>query len=351
MSYIEISTVQHSTIISTFSEREEIIVDPEYQRNGGVWTTEKKQLLIDSILNKYDIPKIYFHQFDRNERAESGKSYAIIDGKQRLETIWGFIDGEFCISNDFEYQYDRSINLSGLSYDDLGKEYPKIKIKFDSYVLPIVGVMTDDLDLIEDMFSRLNEAVPLNSAEKRNAFGGDMVKAIRNLSHHAFFENHVRFKNTRYQHFEVAARFLLVESSNVESEKLIDTKKVYLDAMAKNYKAGKLELVSKLEGIVSKYLDQMTKCFTNQDVLLRAQGSMVLYYLIFKWAEKTNLTISRAKLLAFDEIIKANRKKAEVSYEEADYDYLEYDRLSQHGTNDVSNIKERVRILKEYLEE
>ena len=62
MSYIETFPVQHSTILSTYSERDEIIVNPEYQRKGGVWTTEKKQLLIDSILNKYDIPKIYFHQ-------------------------------------------------------------------------------------------------------------------------------------------------------------------------------------------------------------------------------------------------------------------------------------------------
>ena len=48
------------------------------------------------------------------------------------------------------------------------------------------------------------------------------------------------------------------------------------------------------------------------------------------------------------EFILNNRKLAEESYEEANYDYLEYDRLSQHGTNDVSNIKERFRIIKEY---
>lgn len=349
MSYIETFPVQHSTILSTYSEKDEIIVDPEYQRKGGVWTLEKKQLLIDSILNKYDLPKIYFHQFDREERAKSGKSFAIIDGKQRLETIWGFIDGDFCLSNDFEYQDNKDLKLAGLSYEDLGKEFPKLKIRFDSFVLPIIGVVTDDIDLIEDMFFRLNEAVPLNSAEKRNAFGGDMVKAIRDLSTHTFFIKKVKFKNTRYQHFEVSARFLLVETASIESNKLIDTKKVYLDSMAKNYKTGKKPLVNTIKKTVISTLDEMANCFTNQDNLLRAQGSMVMYYLIFKWANKSGVKIKRSQLLEFEETVKDNRKLAEKSYEEADYDYLEYDRLSQHGTNDVSNIKERFRILKEYI--
>jgi hypothetical protein len=351
MSYIETFPVQHSTILSIYSEKDEIIVDPEYQRKGGVWTLEKKQLLIDSILNKYDIPKIYFHQFERKERAKSGKAFAIIDGKQRLETIWGFIDGEFCLSDDFEYQDNPDLILAGLSYEDLGKEFPKLKIRFDSFVLPIIAVLTDDIDLIEDMFFRLNEAVPLNSAEKRNAFGGDMVSAIRDLASNKFFNKKVKFKNTRYQHYEVAARFLLVETAQLESNKLIDTKKVYLDAMAKNYKKDKSKVVNSISETVKKHLNKMSECFTNQDNLLRTQGSMVMYYLIFKWAEENELNIKRSKLLSFEDDIKSNRKLAEDSYEEANYDFLEYDRLSQHGTNDVSNIKERFRIMKEYLEQ
>ncbi len=350
MSYIETFPVQHSTILSIYSEKDEIVVDPEYQRKGGVWTLEKKQLLIDSILNKYDIPKIYFHQFERKERAKTGKLFAIIDGKQRLETIWGFIDGNFCLSDDFEYQDNPDLKLAGLSYKDLGNEHPKIKIRFDSFVLPIIAVLTDDIDLIEDMFFRLNEAVPLNSAEKRNAFGGDMVAAIRDLANTKFFTKKVKFKNTRYQHYEVAARFLLVETAQLESKKLIDTKKVYLDAMAKNYKKGKSKVVQSITSTVKSTLDKMSECFTNQDNLLRTQGSMVMYYLLFKWADENNIDIKRSKLIKFENEIKVNRKLAEDSYEEANYDYLEYDRLSQHGTNDVSNIKERFRIVKEYIE-
>lgn len=350
MSYIETNPVQHGTILRIYSEKNEIITDPEYQRNGGIWTLEKKQLLIDSIINNYDIPKIYFHQFSREEKSQTGKSYAIIDGKQRLETIWGFIDGAFCLDDGFEYQDNPVLRLGGLSYDDLAKEHPKIKINFDSFVLPIVGVQTDDLDLIEDMFSRLNEAAPLNAAEKRNAFGGEMVKSIRDISSHQFFSQKVKFNNNRYQHYEIAARLLLIEVSEHDLGKLIDTKKVYLDGMARNYKSGQTQLVKKFEKTVVDILDQMTLCFANKDILLRAQGAMAVYYLLFKWSISEGFTINRSLLLDFDQRIKDNRALAEVNYEGANYELLEFDKLSQQGTNDVSSIKERLRILKDLLE-
>jgi hypothetical protein len=348
MSYIETNAVQHATILRIYSEKDEIIVDPEYQRNGGIWTEEKKQLLIDSILNNYDIPKIYFHQFNRSERVDTGKSFAIIDGKQRLDAIWSFIEGKFALASEFVYQDDPTLKLSGLNYDDISKEYPKIKIKFDSFVLPIVGIQTDDLDLIDDMFSRLNEAVPLNAAEKRNAFGGDMVDAIRTLSKHSFFANKVKFNNNRYQHYETAARLLLVESSLLDNGKLIDTKKEYLDKMARQYKTGELDSITDFLSTITFVLEEMCQIFINSDPLLKAQGNIVAYYLLFKDKGPQN-NITRSSILRFIEKVKENRTTAENRYDDADFELLEYDRLSQQGTNDASNIKERLRILQMHL--
>ena len=347
MSYIETSPIKNSTIMLLYSERNEIRLDPPYQRMGGVWTKEKKQLLIDSILNDYDIPKIYFHSYSREQKAETGIEYAVIDGRQRLETIWEFIDGKYTLSKDFEYQRDPSINLAGLSYDDMAKEFPRIKIKFDSFVLPVISVDTDDEDLIEDMFYRLNEAVPLNAAEKRNSIGGDLVKAIREISEHDFFINRVKFGNKRYQHREVAARFLLAEENLEYGKGLLDTKKVYLDALARNYHSGKETEVNAMHQSVSNILDKMCEVFTNGDELLRAQGNMTIYFLLFKFALARGLesNITRRKLIDFNDKLKANRLAASEDYENSTFELLEYDRLTQQGTNDSSNIKERLSIL------
>lgn len=330
-----------------YSERNEIKLDPPYQRMGGVWTKEKRQLLIDSILNDYDIPKIYFHSYSREQRYKTGFEYAVIDGRQRLETIWDFIDGKYTLANDFTYQRDPSINLAGLSYNDIALEYPRIKIKFDSFVLPVISVDTDDEDLIDDMFYRLNEAVPLNAAEKRNSIGGDLVKSIIELSEHDLFKKKVKFGNKRYQHREVSARFLLMEDSLRIKNMLIDTKKVYLDALARKYHSGSAELVSSMNKSISRVLDKMCEVFADNDDLLRSQGNITIYFLLFKFAlnEELESYITRKKLIEFNEKLKSNRQKASEDYENSSFELLEYDRLSQQGTNDSSNIRERLSIL------
>ncbi len=84
-------------------------------------------------------------------------------------------------------------------------------------------VETDDLDLIEEMFSRLNEAVPLNAAEKRNAFGGPMAKAIRDVAEHQFFNSLVAFSNRRYQHRETQ-----LSSFTLNGRTKLQTRKRYI---------------------------------------------------------------------------------------------------------------------------
>lgn len=350
MSYIETSPLKNTTTMLIYAEREEIKLDPPYQRMGDVWPLEKRQLLIDSILNDYDIPKIYFHLYDRETKSKTGISYSVIDGRQRLETIWKFIEGDFSLSGDFEYQRDPAIKLGGLSYEDIAKEHPRIRIQFDSFVLPIVGVGTDDEDLIEDMFSRLNEAVPLNAAEKRNSLGGAVVRCIRKIAGHRFFSECVKFRNNRYQHMEVAGRILLTEHSLSESNRLTDTKKIHLDNFVKRNKSGTPEIKRALKEVLTT-LDKMTVLFSKDDDLLRAQGNMVLYYLLFKRAIELNeeQKITRRKLIDFREKLVQNRSDAETDYSKSRFDLLEYDRLSQQGTNDSSNIRERFRTLAEEM--
>ena len=348
MSYIETAPLKNSTIMMLHAEKEEIELSPSYQRLGGVWNTQKKQLLIDSILNDYDIPKIYFHLYEREKRDETGCNYAVIDGRQRLETIWSFMDGAFTLSSDFVYQKDEDIKLASLSYADIAKEYPRIKVQFDSFVLPVVTVSTTDEELIEDMFSRLNEAVPLNAAEKRNALGGFAVQKIRETADHDFFKRNVRFGNKRYQFYEISARLLFTEYNLSIDKRIVDTKKIYLDSFVVSHKIESLD-IKNVTSTVLDVLGEMSSVFSDKDELLQSQGNMVLYYLLFRTALKNNELgkITRKRFFDFREKLKSNREMAEAGddYGDASYELLEYDRLTQQGTNDSSNIKERFSIL------
>ncbi|GAB2207955.1 hypothetical protein ROS1_47720 [Roseibium sp. ROS1] len=353
MAYVQTSTLKNATIMLLYAEREEIKLDPEYQRSGGVWTLNKRRLLIDSILNDYDIPKLYFHDLGETELNDSGKRYSVIDGRQRLETIWSFMDGDFTLSEDFEYQRDNDVLMGGFTYEDIAKKHPKIRIKFDSFVLPIVlvSVTEDDIDLIEDMFSRLNEAVPLNAAEKRNAIGGDLVAAINEVSQHKYFTECVKFNDARYKHREVAARLLLLEDSLQDRGSLIDTKREYLDSLARRLRSGSEGKVNSLKEQVISTLNDMAAVFSKKDDLLLAQGIQTVYYLLFRSAQRFGQLsqIDRPGLIEFRKSLAENREIAASDYENASFGLLEFDRLNQQGTNDASSIKERYSIISNHL--
>jgi hypothetical protein len=343
MKPMNISSLTQSATLYIHSERSSIETNPEYQRDSDVWTLEKRQLLIDSILNGYDIPKIYFHKFVEPKRVGADTfSFAVIDGKQRLLSIWGFIDGRFPLSESFEYLADSKIDAKGLTYKELGRKYPKLKLKFDSYSLPIVVIETDDIDLIDDMFFRLNEAVPLSAAEKRNAYPGPIPKVIRSLSKDAFFKKCLPFPNKRYRHLDLAAKFLFIQDQG----KTVDTKKVYLDAFTLHWKSKKLPDAEGLSRQVRKILRSMRACFVDQDPLLQSVGMVVLYFYLFHIAasERWEKPINRTSLKRFEDERKKNRLAAESDLASADYQLLEFDRLLQ-TPNDAFATTTRLQVM------
>jgi hypothetical protein len=351
MSRIITTEMKNNNISRIFAERNFFDLDPEYQRNSDIWDLAKKQLFIDSIINEYDIPKLYFHLFSPKLHKQKKYEYAIIDGKQRLNTIWEFINGSFPLADDFVYFADESINLKGLTYKELGEKYPRIKNRFDSTNLPIIEIITDDEDLIEDMFSRLNEAVPLNSAESRNAIGGSMAKTIREVADCPFFKNKVKFSNKRYQHREVAARLLFLEFYLQTQNKIYDTKKIFLDQFVRNFKLNINLGPEPYKAKVTRILKLMDEIFINKDPLLKSQSIIPIYYLIIRELDDFgNMNyLNRKKLSVFNDKVKQNKKIAEEDITKADYELLEYNKLTIQGTNDASSIKDRVRILKDFI--
>src|SRR4051794_37446650 len=69
-----------------------IDMDPPYQRRGRLWSDADKAYLIDSILNGFDVPKVYIADFTWGDSPLNAEKlpYAIIDGKQRLEAVFDF---------------------------------------------------------------------------------------------------------------------------------------------------------------------------------------------------------------------------------------------------------------------
>lgn len=110
------------------------------------------------------MPPIFLHQKIDDESGRT--SYDVIDGKQRLTAITEFVDNKFSVMSED----DEEAPLAGLYFKQLTDEHRDAKAAFWRYVIPIEYVDTDDKNVIDSIFDRLNRnGEPLNGQELRQA--------------------------------------------------------------------------------------------------------------------------------------------------------------------------------------
>jgi len=346
LSTFDIFDLRNNSVAYVHRMHDEIRIDPPYQRQGAIWSIDKKRLLIDSLLNNFDIPKIYLHEHSTPIEEEGRRiRYSIIDGRQRLESIWGYLEGEFALAEDFELLEYSSTSAANLTFSELQTREPRLAALLTSISLPVMIVKTDDIELIEDMFSRLNEAVPLNAAEKRNGRGGALRPIIQDLVEHPFFAVKLPFDNKRYRRHDLALKFLLWTSKGAPS----DAKKRQLDDFWDDNRDNESAMRA-LRDRVKRVLDVMTPVFENQDKLLASVGIVSIYYLSFEHRLRDGQrSPDRAVLAAFN----SARDLAPFENEEAlpreQRDYLEFDSLAQRQT-DESALRFRLNVLDRFID-
>ena len=186
-------------ILSVCGIKSSIDTNPDFQR-PAVWSRSQKQLLIDTILRGYDIPKLYWRK-----TSSKPEKYDVVDGQQRLRTIFEFQAGEFPLAKDADSLDNESI--AGLRYVDLSHE---LRLRFDTYSLDVIVLSDTDEDEVREMFLRLQNGTTLKAQEKRNAMPGKMRDAVKSLVDHEFFTR-VAFKNSRFTHDLVAAQMIAIE--------------------------------------------------------------------------------------------------------------------------------------------
>ena len=254
------------TINAIWKEWDKILdVNPEYQRLGGIWEEEKKQKLIDSIINGMDIPKLYVHRLNKID--EFGHELAVVDGKQRIEAIRGFMDDEFPLASDFKYTGSNGHRVEP-------KAEPRAKQKFSEtsgtyqevfkeLQITTVYVYTEDEKEIWELFQRLNSGAPLTPAELRNAIPGQMTELIREIAKHGFFEKHMRLKNKRYVYYSIAAKLLRLEEEELAIDKdLCSVGDKELDKMVRDNQSMEANKKQALLDRVTESLEYMEKLYT-----------------------------------------------------------------------------------------
>jgi len=325
------------------SRRDEIDFDPPYQRKGNIWNEKAKAYLIDSIINEYDLPKMYLADFSFGNSKLNMKSrrYAVIDGKQRLQAIIQFIANKFPLRQDFVFESNPILELGGLYYTDLKQSHPSVADRLDQFNLDVMSVITDDEAKINDLFIRLNSSKPLSAPEFRNAMKGIVPKTISRIAKHKFFSACVRFSTSRGEDKAVAAKLLLLEFRG----KIVDTKKRQIDRLVDEGLLAESPGFDEAASRVEATLGDMCEVFVENDPLLSSQGPVTIYYQVVRnYGLKAGL---REALVNFNKMRELNKKAVSEGLP-GDQDLSNFDMMARN-TNDSGSIRLRTAILLLFL--
>ena len=128
---------------------------------------------VDTLLLDYPAPAIFLYQ----EIDDKGKTdYKVVDGKQRLTTIFSFIKDEFPI-----YEEAVITELRGKFFTDLPSN---VKTKFWEYTFSVEYLPSDNESVVSNIFDRINRNVAkLTAQELRHAkFDGIFINTAEELT-------------------------------------------------------------------------------------------------------------------------------------------------------------------------
>lgn len=149
--------VKSKTIEVVYREylNQDYSVNRRYQRKL-VWTIEEKENLIDSILHQYPLP-----QFLVAETSAEQYRYEIIDGMQRLNAIFGFIENEFSLRDGRYFDLEATASTKKLLDDgELKQKQPILgreeSVAVATYEIAQSVYSASNRESVEEVFRRIN---------------------------------------------------------------------------------------------------------------------------------------------------------------------------------------------------
>lgn len=206
---IQVKTMTIGSLRSRL-ENNELDLTPDFQRQANVWDYKRKSRLIESVLLRIPLPSFYFSE------NEDG-AYAVVDGLQRLSTLFHFID-----SNELnrvtgsklgplrlkDLQYLKE--LENASFEELDR---KLQRRVSELEITANIIRSSTPPAVKfNVFARLNQGgMPLNAQEIRNAiYPGNWRKKLQKLAQSDEFlrVTEKKIKTQRQQDLELTLRFL-----------------------------------------------------------------------------------------------------------------------------------------------
>lgn len=200
-------------------------LSPAFQRKS-VWLLKDRQRLIDTVARNYPLPAVFLYC----EKERGKLKYSVIDGKQRLETLLGFLG--YLRGERFEARIEvpgmdgvQKVSAQTLKSNKAHRE--RLWPHFMSYRIPVIEVAGPLSDIIKVFVSINSTGKPLTRQEQRKANysgSGLLVEATRLANKLEPYWLQVGVMSTqqiaRMKHVEFAAELLVTaETGDVINKK------------------------------------------------------------------------------------------------------------------------------------
>ena len=185
-------------------ENEEIDLNPDFKRNGGLWDNSKMSRLIESIILRLPLPIFYF-DISNNDK------WIVIDGLQRLTTIKRFIVDKNLKLTNLEFLKE----IQGKKFGDLERNIRRT-IEETEIVTYQMEPQTPK-EVRYSVFNRINTGgITLNPQEIRQALNqkNNGVKLLEEITKEKDFKNIVNVTSKRMVDRELVLRYIAFKKYN-----------------------------------------------------------------------------------------------------------------------------------------
>jgi len=247
---------------------EKFIFNKEYQRSA-MWSEEKKQYLLDSIIKNYSIGSLMLKV--------NGDKFEVLDGQQRLRTIFEFVKPKpgkkpLITSSSTEEFPEKS-------YEELQKD-PRLSAGFDAFEIIYDKVFGGTDQEVASVFLRLQEGMALNVPEKLNAMLGKMRDFVYELSRQPIFKNGVKIGEYRFTHRHIAAQITLLELGTKIDEQKTEFPDLRFGQLKEMYKKYRLDIPAALKSRLLGTTNFLYQSLGNDAIVVRKKSDLPLIYSI-----------------------------------------------------------------------
>ncbi|WHY92748.1 DUF262 domain-containing protein [Neobacillus cucumis] len=304
-----------------------IVTNSSYQRRD-VWLQKDKIKLIETLLIDSIVPEIYLW-----DKQEGHTRYEIIDGQQRLKSIFDFIS-ESPFKLDAKWLEFPEEDYSNLTFEQLADNY---KSKIFNY--PLVTRLISDVGLedIKRLFLRLNStSFSLNPQELRNAdFNGHFLILSEKIANQPFWFKYNTFSKNdirRMKDIEFCSSLLIFLKLGFQTENQALINEIY-DRYNDVYpeQDADFEMIITLMSIVDKFLE-------SNNTFAKNKVHLFTLFTIAYWFVDNKREISESTLNNYNSFCKLySLSEDELEGENLSEEYLstllDYKSASIEGTN------------------